>query len=83
MQDVCSEYLLRALHLFGPTVIVSIGRYCEDRVKLLVRQNLLDATQVRLLCIPHPSPRSLNNTSWAEKARQWLVDNGVIPYLMP
>lgn len=83
VQDVGSEYLLRALHLFGPTVIVSIGRYCEDRVKVLVRQNLLDQTRVKLLCMPHPSPRSLNNTNWAEKARQWLVDNGVMPYLMP
>lgn len=81
MQDVCNEYLKKALDLFAPTVIVSVGRYCEDRVKLLVRQNLLDPERVRLLCMPHPSPRSLNNTNWPEKAQQWLVDNGIMPYL--
>ncbi|XP_058812970.1 single-strand selective monofunctional uracil DNA glycosylase [Topomyia yanbarensis] len=81
MQEVCTEYLQSALELFNPSIIISVGRYTEDRVKALVRQNLLDATRVQLKCMPHPSPRSLNNTNWHDKAQQWLEDNGVMPYL--
>ncbi|KAL1396764.1 hypothetical protein pipiens_010288 [Culex pipiens pipiens] len=81
IQQVCNEYLKTALDLFNPTIVVSVGRYTEDRVKALVKQNLLDPNRMQLSCMPHPSPRSLNNTNWLEKARQWLVDHGVMPYL--
>ncbi|XP_055628254.1 single-strand selective monofunctional uracil DNA glycosylase [Toxorhynchites rutilus septentrionalis] len=80
-QQVCTEHLKLALDLFNPAVIVSVGRYTEDRVKALVKQNLLDANRIQLKCMPHPSPRSLNNTNWPEKAQQWLEENGVMPYL--
>ncbi|XP_055587018.1 single-strand selective monofunctional uracil DNA glycosylase [Uranotaenia lowii] len=81
MQEVCTQYLKIALDLFNPTVVVSVGRYTEDRVKALVRQQLVDPTRVRLLCMPHPSPRSLNNTNWNEKAKLWIEENGLMPFL--
>lgn len=81
VQQVCTEYLKVALELFNPSIVVSVGRYTEDRVKTLVRTNQLDPNRVQVGYMPHPSPRSTNNTNWNEKARQWLVDNGVMPYL--
>lgn len=83
IQQVSTNFLKKALDLFNPTIVVSVGRYTEDRVKALVRQNLLDTNRIQHSCMPHPSPRSTNNTNWVEKARQWLVDHGVMPYLQP
>ncbi|XP_053682606.1 single-strand selective monofunctional uracil DNA glycosylase isoform X2 [Sabethes cyaneus] len=81
LQEICTTYLKEALELLQPAIIVSVGRYTEDRVKALVKQKLLDPNSVQLKCIPHPSPRSVNNTNWTEKASLWLTGNGIMPYL--
>lgn len=65
----------------SPTVIISIGRYVEDRVNELLKKNLIDSDGVEHKCIPHPSPRSLNNTNWKEKAEKWLIDNDIMKYM--
>ncbi|XP_055543975.1 single-strand selective monofunctional uracil-DNA glycosylase [Wyeomyia smithii] len=83
LQEVCVQYLKEALELFHPKIIISVGRYTEDRVKALVKQNFLDPSVFQLKCMPHPSPRSLNNTNWNEKAQVWLTENGLMPYLKP
>lgn len=80
LQDICSKSLAEAINLLEPRVIVSIGRYVEDRVKELFKQNAIDHS-IGHKCLPHPSPRSLNNTNWDEKARKWLIDNDIDRFL--
>ena len=69
-----------AIELIAPEQIISIGRYTEDRVKVLQKSKSI-SSNIRHKCMPHPSPRSLNNTNWNEKAAKWLIDNDVMPFL--
>uniref|UniRef100_A0A182N728 Uracil-DNA glycosylase-like domain-containing protein n=1 Tax=Anopheles dirus TaxID=7168 RepID=A0A182N728_9DIPT len=80
IQSISEQYLAKALTVLKPKIVISIGRYTEDRMKALIKQNKLDASIVTF-CMPHPSPRSLNNTNWHEKAKGWLTEHGIIPYL--
>uniref|UniRef100_A0A6E8V5P9 Uracil-DNA glycosylase-like domain-containing protein n=2 Tax=Anopheles coluzzii TaxID=1518534 RepID=A0A6E8V5P9_ANOCL len=80
IQSISEAFLTKALALLKPTVVVSVGRYTEDRIKTLTKQNRLDPAIVTH-CMPHPSPRSLNNTNWPEKAKSWLTVHGIMPYL--
>lgn len=69
-----------AIQLLAPEIIVSIGRYSEDRIKDLQKQGVIDS-KVKSLYITHPSPRSLNNTNWVEKAEIWFKENDILQYL--
>ncbi|XP_050070556.1 single-strand selective monofunctional uracil DNA glycosylase [Anopheles maculipalpis] len=80
IQSISEQYLAKALTLLKPKIVVSVGRYTEDRIKTLTKQNKIDPTIVTY-CMPHPSPRSLNNTNWCEKAKIWLTEHGILPYL--
>lgn len=80
LQEICAKYLKEAIDVIAPQLIISIGRYAEDRVKELYKAGKIDECIVHK-CIPHPSPRALNNTNWNEKAKQWLVDNDVIKFM--
>lgn len=79
LQNICLEHMNETIALLSPAVIVSIGRYTEDRMKELFKQNRVNASIVHK-CMPHPSPRSLNNTNWNEKAKTWLIENDLIRF---
>lgn len=80
LQEICGKYLKEAIDVIAPQLIISIGRYAEDRVKELYKADKIDKS-IEHKCIPHPSPRALNNTNWNEKAKQWLIDNDVIQFM--
>lgn len=80
LQEICLKYLKEAIDLLAPELIISVGRYAEDRVKDLYKVNAIDDC-IEHKCIPHPSPRALNNTNWNEKAKKWLIDNDVMKYM--
>lgn len=82
LQEICTRYLKDVINLIQPETIVCIGRYIEDRVKDLKKQNVLDE-KVKVLYICHPSPRAINNTNWVEKAEDWFNENDLIKYLKP
>ncbi|GAB0087629.1 Single-strand selective monofunctional uracil DNA glycosylase [Sergentomyia squamirostris] len=81
LQEICSKSLAEAINLLEPKIIVSIGRYVEDRVKDLLKSKAIDVG-IDHKCLPHPSPRSLNNTNWDEKARKWFIDNEIHHFLV-
>ncbi|XP_049285272.1 single-strand selective monofunctional uracil DNA glycosylase [Anopheles funestus] len=80
IQSISEQYLAIALTLLKPKIVISVGRYTEDRIKSLTKQNKIDPT-IATYCMPHPSPRSLNNTNWPEKAKLWLTEHGILPFL--
>lgn len=80
LQEISNEGLVKAIELITPEIIISIGTYTDDRVRsLLKRKAIKDFIQLK--CIPHPSPRSLNNTNWNDKAEKWLIENDIIKFL--
>lgn len=80
LQEICNKHLEHALNLLEPKIIISVGTYTKDRVNELSKQNKIP-NHIQLKCMPHPSPRSLNNTNWAEKAEKWFNDNDVMRYI--
>lgn len=74
------KYLGEAIDVLAPKVIISIGRYAEDRVNELYKTKAINESILHK-CMPHPSPRALNNTNWSEKAKQWLIDNDAMKYI--
>lgn len=80
LQEISNEGLIKAIELIKPEIIISIGNYIDDRVKSLLKRKLIKDS-IEIKCISHPSPRSLNNTNWNEKAEKWLIENDIIKYL--
>lgn len=80
LQDICAQSMEEVIRLLSPKLIVSIGRYAEDRVKEVFKGYTFEKS-IEHKCIPHPSPRALNNTKWNEKAEKWLNDNDVMKLL--
>jgi single-strand selective monofunctional uracil DNA glycosylase len=79
LKEVCVDYLRQAIEVLNPQIIISIGSYANDRIKELTKKNLINP-KIDCKLIPHPSPRSVGNHNWIEKAKQWYVDNQIIEY---
>jgi single-strand selective monofunctional uracil DNA glycosylase len=79
LQTICLKHLSAIVQLLKPKIIIAIGRWSEDRMKDLVKQQLIDAS-IDIRCLAHPSPRSLNNTDWPQKAEKWFADNKLLAY---
>lgn len=78
---MCTDALQEFIGWCGPNVrLVSIGGYVDRVVRAAYRCR--GAGKVRpaeMLCMPHPSPRAVNNTNWEEKAGEWLKVHGIGP----
>lgn len=79
MNEICLNYLSQAIKIFKPEIIISVGGYANDRIKLLNKKNLISAS-IECKLIPHPSPRAINNQDWVNKAKTWFVDNKIVKY---
>ncbi len=70
----CDEALRRAVDALGPSRVVGIGRFAEDRA----RHCLADRPDTAVGGILHPSPASpAANRGWAEQAERQLVAQGI------
>lgn len=77
LELVCDKFFLKVIELFEPHCIIAIGRYTEKRTQLLLKKEKI---LTPILCMPHPSPRAVNNQNWHEKAKQFLVQNNLTKY---
>ncbi|XP_046483816.1 single-strand selective monofunctional uracil DNA glycosylase [Neodiprion pinetum] len=73
----CDEALVATIKLLRIEIVIGVGRFAEKRAQTVVKTAGLP-TQV--LCIPHPSPRSLGNENWSEKAAQRLQELNLLRY---
>ncbi|KAH8374826.1 hypothetical protein KR200_006973 [Drosophila serrata] len=78
LRDRCLDTLEEQLHLLQPQVVVAVGEYVHTALK---RSKFCKSDSVIVLRLPHPSPRSVNNNNWPEKAQAFLEDNGLIRYM--
>ncbi|XP_075148067.1 single-strand-selective monofunctional uracil-DNA glycosylase [Haematobia irritans] len=76
IQDICLRTIECQLHLLQPDVVIAIGDYVYKTL-----QKSFYCKNKRLLRLAHPSPRSLNNTNWPEKAEQFLTENNILKYM--
>lgn len=77
LQRLCNIAFLEIIDLLAPNRIVSVGRFVEGRVKAALKTQ---PSQIDHLCMPHPSPRSLNNTNWPAKATEFLRQNNIFQF---
>ncbi|XP_001358212.3 single-strand selective monofunctional uracil DNA glycosylase [Drosophila pseudoobscura] len=76
IRDVCLDALEKQLQIVRPQVVVAVGDYVYQTLK---RSEYCKA--VSLLRLAHPSPRSVNNTNWPEKAQEFLEQHGLIQFM--
>ncbi|XP_030759419.1 single-strand selective monofunctional uracil DNA glycosylase [Sitophilus oryzae] len=69
LESVCDKYYLELIRLVQPELVIAIGSYIEKRTKALFKASKMT---LPVICLPHPSPRAVNNNNWPEKARNFL-----------
>ncbi|XP_037721621.1 single-strand selective monofunctional uracil-DNA glycosylase [Drosophila subpulchrella] len=78
LRDLCLETLEEQLVLLKPQVLVAVGEYVHTALK---GSRYCQSDAVSVLRLPHPSPRSVNNNDWPNKARAFLEENNLIRFL--
>ncbi|KAJ8670440.1 hypothetical protein QAD02_001699 [Eretmocerus hayati] len=73
----CDEALAAVLRLLQVEIVLGVGRFAEKRAQTVVKTAGLP---IKVLCIPHPSPRSVGNENWNEKAKLKLREYGLMDY---
>ncbi|XP_011502612.1 PREDICTED: single-strand selective monofunctional uracil DNA glycosylase [Ceratosolen solmsi marchali] len=73
----CDETLIAVLKLLKVEIILGVGRFAEKRAQTVVKTTGLP---IKVLCIPHPSPRSVGNENWNEKAKLKLREYNLMEY---
>ncbi|XP_043254981.1 single-strand selective monofunctional uracil DNA glycosylase [Colletes gigas] len=75
LQSSCDNALADAIRLLKVEILIGIGGYAEKRALRVVQSHNL---HVKVLCLPHPSPRAVNNKNWDEKAESKLREFGLL-----
>ncbi|XP_017047177.1 single-strand selective monofunctional uracil-DNA glycosylase [Drosophila ficusphila] len=78
IQELCLKAFEDQLMLLKPEVVVAVGDYVHTALK---HSGYCKSDAVSVLRLPHPSPRSVNNTNWPEKAELFLGENNLVRYL--
>ncbi|XP_016950263.1 single-strand selective monofunctional uracil-DNA glycosylase [Drosophila biarmipes] len=78
LREFCLETLEEQLLLLKPQVLVAVGEYVHTALK---GSRYCKSDSVCVLRLPHPSPRSVNNNDWPNKARAFLEENNLIRFL--
>lgn len=77
IHTACNKTLADTIKLLKVEIVIGIGGYAEKRAQLVVKSHELN---VKVLCLPHPSPRAANNKNWNEKATKKLSEFGLLEY---
>ncbi|BFF90471.1 single-strand selective monofunctional uracil-DNA glycosylase [Drosophila madeirensis] len=76
IRDACLDALEKQLLIVKPQVVVAVGDYVYQALK---RSDYCKT--VSMLRLAHPSPRSVNNTKWPEKAQEFLEQHGLVRFM--
>ncbi|OAD60409.1 Single-strand selective monofunctional uracil DNA glycosylase, partial [Eufriesea mexicana] len=75
LHSACDKALANTIRILQAKVVIGIGGYAEKRAQTVVQSSKLP---VKVLCLPHPSPRAVNNKNWSEKATKKLSEFGLL-----
>ncbi|XP_050667915.1 single-strand selective monofunctional uracil DNA glycosylase [Leptidea sinapis] len=71
--------LANVLRLYEVDTVVAIGRFCLLRAQKAISQYIL-LKNVKIVYMPHPSPRVVKNNNWEEKALHCLKSHDLLQY---
>lgn len=75
LENACNEWYLKLISILKTEIVIAIGTYIEKKTLDLFKANLID--NVKVLYMPHPSPRAVNNTNWHEKADNFFIQHNI------
>jgi single-strand selective monofunctional uracil DNA glycosylase len=78
LEEICDKYYFKIIQLLQPEIIVGIGEYAEKRSLATLKGK---GCAIKVIRLPHPSPRSLNNHNWPEKAETFFQKNDLLKYV--
>ncbi|XP_044746455.1 single-strand selective monofunctional uracil DNA glycosylase-like isoform X1 [Coccinella septempunctata] len=77
LEVVCDETLKEVILILKPEIVVGIGRYSEKRVSNVVK---LLKQDIKVLYMPHPSPRAIYKNGWSYEANKFITKNNLMKY---
>uniref|UniRef100_A0ABD2VSI6 Single-strand selective monofunctional uracil DNA glycosylase n=1 Tax=Trichogramma kaykai TaxID=54128 RepID=A0ABD2VSI6_9HYME len=77
--EACDRALASVLKLLQVEIVLGVGRFAEKRAQTVVKT---DGLPIKVLCIPHPSPRSVGNENWNQKAKLKLEEYKLMDYFL-
>lgn len=80
VRDICLKFLEKEIELIQPEIVIAIGSYVGDCLKRLAKQSNYVGS-LKILQLAHPSPRSVNNNNWPEKATVFFQENNLLKYI--
>lgn len=79
LNSICDEAFLDIIKDLQVEIIVGIGKFAEKRAISALKN--YKESNVKVLSIPHPSPRNLkNSTNWAEATVEALKQHDLLQY---
>ncbi|KAG6800946.1 single-strand selective monofunctional uracil DNA glycosylase [Apis mellifera caucasica] len=75
LHSSCDKALLDIIKIIKAEIVIGIGGYAEKRAQFVIQSSKLP---IKVLCLPHPSPRAVNNKNWSEKATKKLSEFGLL-----
>nr|XP_022920875.1 single-strand selective monofunctional uracil DNA glycosylase-like [Onthophagus taurus] len=78
IENICGKTLVDILKLLDIKIIVALGRYTEKQAIEITQGFQLG--HIKVIYMPHPSPRVVGNNNWAEKAQNVLDTNDLLQY---
>ncbi|XP_076234883.1 single-strand-selective monofunctional uracil-DNA glycosylase [Calliopsis andreniformis] len=75
LHSACDKALANTIRLLKVEIVIGVGAYAQKRAQLVAQSSKLP---VKVLCLPHPSPRAANNQNWSEKATKKLDEFGLL-----
>lgn len=78
IRDLCLNTLDKQFNLVEPRIVVAVGDYVHAALK---RSSYCGRGSVTVVRLPHPSPRSRNNTNWPEKAQAFLERHDILKFM--
>ncbi|XP_068619260.1 single-strand selective monofunctional uracil DNA glycosylase [Battus philenor] len=81
LYEICDPVFIRVLELYQVQTIVAIGKFCEARAQKAIEEYLPSKSKIiKVLYLPHPSPRTVNNNDWDKKAIEYLRKYDLLKY---
>ncbi|XP_037292996.1 single-strand selective monofunctional uracil DNA glycosylase isoform X2 [Manduca sexta] len=79
LYSIIDPIFAEILELYDVKIIVAIGKFCEKRAQKTLAKYLPEKS-IKIVYMPHPSPRSGGADKWYKQAQKCLEDNNLMQY---
>lgn len=80
LRKFCDDNLVKVVNLLQIETLIAVGRFAEKRALDAFKGH--DITNIRVVCLLHPSPIIPKNQDWPIKAQKQLEDFDLLKYFI-